>query len=245
MSDSDPFYDIAGEPVGPIEVSPVRELVARELKRMIHLGVLLPGDKLPSERELASRMKVSRVTVREAIRLLQGEGYIRTTRGATGGTLVLPTGELREQLRDRMRAGLREIDDILDFRVAAEGAAAALAATRASEAAVRYLNDTVEEIRRAETMSEFRRGDSRFHIGVAQAAGSPMLTDAVVDARAAMFLPLNALEMEDRVQVDDSIREHRRVIRAITAGHAAQARRAMTEHIETTRTEMHEMVGGA
>ena len=56
--------------IGPVERVPMYEVVARRLRRAIHLGDLLPGDTFPPERELAETLGVSRVTLREAIRLL-------------------------------------------------------------------------------------------------------------------------------------------------------------------------------
>jgi GntR family transcriptional repressor for pyruvate dehydrogenase complex len=72
----------AGAGITPIEHSSVYELVVEQLRRAIHIGTYLPGDKLPPERELAQRLEVSRASVREAVRMLEGEGYVETRRGA-------------------------------------------------------------------------------------------------------------------------------------------------------------------
>src|SRR5262249_30091725 len=68
---------------------PVYGLVVDKLRRAIHNGSFVPGDKFPPERELSKQLGVSRASVREAIRVLEGEGYVETRRGASGGIIVL------------------------------------------------------------------------------------------------------------------------------------------------------------
>src|SRR5262245_21338895 len=75
-----------GTVLGRIEKPAAYELVVNQLKRAIHLGSYVPGDKLPPERALAEQLGVSRVTTREALRVLQGEGYISV---GSGGTSVI------------------------------------------------------------------------------------------------------------------------------------------------------------
>ena len=68
----------------PVRKIAVHELVVNRLRRAIHLGDYLPGDRLPSERDIADRLEVSRESVREAIRVLESEGYVVSRRGAIG-----------------------------------------------------------------------------------------------------------------------------------------------------------------
>src|SRR5712691_7348558 len=75
-------------PMERIEPSPVYELVVERIRRAIHIGTYVPGDRLPPERALAEQLGVSRTTVREAIRVLEGQGYVETRRGSTGGLTV-------------------------------------------------------------------------------------------------------------------------------------------------------------
>src|SRR5262249_4576277 len=73
------------EPIMAIETY---ELVANQIQRAVHLGLLVPGDRLPAERELAQQLGVARMTVREAIRVLAHEGRITVRRGAHGGMWI-------------------------------------------------------------------------------------------------------------------------------------------------------------
>src|SRR5487761_1083000 len=109
---------------------PVYQTVADRLRHSIHLGTYLPGVVLPSERALAAMMGVSRVTVREAVRVLQAEGYLATRRGAGGGMILLANTEAKEVLLARLRQRRDDFEALVEFREATKCAAARLAATR-------------------------------------------------------------------------------------------------------------------
>ena len=104
-----------------LNTSPAWQVVAESLRRKIALGLYRPGDLLPSERQLAEGMGVSRITVREALRVLQGEQLIETRRSNAGGAQVRaprsrPDVEARaEVLRERAR-----FRHIIDCRLANE-----------------------------------------------------------------------------------------------------------------------------
>ena len=85
------------------------EETVERLLQAVKLGQVRPGDRLPSERELALRLGISRVTLREAIRVLAQEGYLASRRGRSGGTFVLPTADWRQDTRD-VRATAGEMD---------------------------------------------------------------------------------------------------------------------------------------
>ena len=101
--------------------------VVEELRGRIHRGELGPGDRLPAERELASRMKVSRDRVREALAALENEGYVVSRRGATGGRFVT---ELAAPFAAWAARTEDDLDDIVDFRLAIECEACRFAAQR-------------------------------------------------------------------------------------------------------------------
>src|SRR5258707_3091369 len=87
-----------------VEHVPVYGLIVDQLRRAIHSGAFVPGDKFPPERELSKQLGVSRASVREAIRVLEGEGYVETRRGARGGLIVLDRGPTDEPPGDGIPA---------------------------------------------------------------------------------------------------------------------------------------------
>jgi DNA-binding FadR family transcriptional regulator len=219
----------------PVHRTSAYAFVVDRIRRAIHLGVYLPDEPLPSERELAKQFEVSRVTAREALRVLEGEGYLRSRPG-TRRPVVQIQVRGPEELQLELRARFREFEDILDFRVANERAAASLAAQRRTDDELSALMVSVEEMRASTSLAEFRRADSRFHLLVADASRNRLIRDAVEDARAAMFLPIDALDFE--FVLPTSLRGHMRVFQAIRGQDATKAGRAMADHIEVTRREL-------
>lgn len=224
-----------------IRISPAYELVVDRIRLALHLGRYVPGEKLPAERTLAEQLGVSRVTVREALRVLQGEHYLGISRGVNGGAVVLANEEPVEVLRQRLREHLSDFDAILDFRIANEGAAARIAARRRTDADVASAAKTIEEMAECTDFASFRRADSAFHLVIAGATGNPLLQAAIQEARAAMFRPLDVIDLN--VTRESSCREHRRILNAIIRRDSAAAERAMEAHIDTTRADVYRVVG--
>src|SRR5215468_2972115 len=123
----------------PVRGGNAFEITLARLAQAIRLGMVTSGEQLPPERELAERLQVSRVTLREAIAALRDAGYLETRRGRAGGTFVVYRDS--PQVSGDAVAIAREmgdsLHDALDFRRVVEPGAAALAATRTLAAAER------------------------------------------------------------------------------------------------------------
>jgi GntR family transcriptional regulator, transcriptional repressor for pyruvate dehydrogenase complex len=225
----------------PVEVTAAYQLVVDRLRRAIHLRQYVPGDRLPSERKLAESLGVSRVTVREALRVLQDEGYVESRRGAAGGPFVVPRKEPTERLRAILRERREEFESILDFRIVVEGGAARMAAERRTDTDLDRLRSALDEMRSSDGLGTFRRADSAFHLAIANAAANPMLRESIEHARAAMFLPMDSLEQE--VPLSHWVDEHLRLLAAIDGHDAATAQRVMATHVERNRSEIRALLG--
>jgi len=217
--------------ISPVAHAPVYELVVDQLRRAIHIGTYAPGDKLPPERELAKRLEVSRASVREAVRVLEGEGYIETRRGATGGVIVLDRAQLEEKIGPYIRALLPQMEEIFEFRRAVECAAARLAAERRSEDDLANLEAALKVIEDGLETRRFRAADSQFHLGIAEAAGNSWMREAVERARAALWMPV-----DPHVEhvFGTAQQHHRQILDAIRAHDAEAAERLMAEHLDRT-----------
>jgi GntR family transcriptional regulator, transcriptional repressor for pyruvate dehydrogenase complex len=162
----------------PLDTGGRAETVARRLIQAITLGLLLDGECLPAESELASQFGVSPVTLREALAMLRDMGLVETRRGRQGGSFVrapdqAPAAHLEPQLR---LLSVHELRDIGDHRAAVAGAAARLASQRALDSDVHTLREHVGRLRATSSLTERRRADARIHIEIAAAAQSPRLT---------------------------------------------------------------------
>jgi GntR family transcriptional repressor for pyruvate dehydrogenase complex len=216
-----------------IRIVPAYELVVDRIRLALHMGTYLPGERLPSERAIAEQLGVSRVTVREALRVLQGEHYLRTSRGATGGAVVLQLDEPIDDLRRRMAKRLPEFEAIIDFRLAVECAAARLAARNRTQEHIDHAAQAINELAHSKDLASFRRADGAFHLVIADASGNRLLHRAIQGARAAMFLQLDTIDLH--LSQKSSSREHRRVLAAIVNQRPQAAERAMAAHMESTR----------
>jgi DNA-binding transcriptional regulator YhcF (GntR family) len=153
--------------LGRVYVPAAYEIVLDQLRRAINVGDYLPGERLPAERTLADVLGVSRVVVQRALRVLQGEGSIETRRGGTGGAFVAaPEHRLRLQTA-RVTDQLPQIEQELEFRLAIEPRAAALAAQRRSLRDLELLSASVETLAHAQDDPHWRRADAAFHLGIA------------------------------------------------------------------------------
>ena len=221
-----------------IRTGNVFEEAVERVLHAIKLGVVTAGERLPVERDLAARLGVSRVTVREALRVLEQAGYVESRRGRTGGTFVTerPTGgrerdehEVLRQLRERGA----ELEDALTLREVLDVGAAEIAAQRElSEDERRHLLDRLVDSEQAE-LGQYRQMDSRLHLAIAEVTGAPSLAAAVADVRMRINDLLDEIPLLTP-NLEHSSQQHRAIVDAILAGEAATARQLMQEHLDGT-----------
>ncbi|GAA3580268.1 GntR family transcriptional regulator [Nonomuraea rosea] len=220
----------------PVRAGNAFEETVERLLQAIKLGVVPPGDKLPPERELAVRLGISRVTLREAIRALSDAGYLDVRRGRYGGAFVIyvppkpEDGDLRQAVREMGRA---DLSDALTFRLAVEcGAAQVLAASELTEEKRAVLVRRLSELNAA-AIEDYRRLDTAFHLSIAELTGSTLLATTCADARSRISDLLNAIPML-QVNLDHAAVQHQAIVDAILSGDPDAARRAVAEHLEGT-----------
>jgi DNA-binding FadR family transcriptional regulator len=230
--------DASGVPplLGPVRTGNAFEETVERLLAVIKLGLVAPGDRFPAERELAARLGISRLTLREAIRELQEAGFVESRRGRVGGTFVTyrPPVPSQAEAARLARANADRLTDALTFRMAVEtGAAEALATDSARRADGRdALLARLAAVNSA-TPADYRRLDTLFHLSIAELAGSSLLAAACVDARMRMNDLLNAIPVLRR-NIDHTALQHTAIATAILAGDPEQARRAVAEHLDGT-----------
>ncbi|RJL32400.1 FadR/GntR family transcriptional regulator [Bailinhaonella thermotolerans] len=219
----------------PVRAGNAFEETVERLLQAIKLGAVAPGDRLPPERDLASRLGISRVTLREAIRALQESGYVEVRRGRYGGAFVVyqaprpARGDLERAIAD---LGDR-LGDVLTFRMAVEcGAAEALASADLSPEALETLERRLADVNAAGP-DDYRRLDTAFHLAIAELTGSTLLAGACADARLRITDLLNAIPVLRR-NIDHAAVQHEAIVSAIRRRDPRAARRAVREHLEGT-----------
>jgi GntR family transcriptional repressor for pyruvate dehydrogenase complex len=216
-----------------------------QLAAAIRLGVFAHGEQLPPERDLAARLGVSRVNLREAIAALRDAEMVQTRRGRGGGTVVVYCGpdEARAAHPDELRRRGPQLVDALDFRRVVEPGAARLAATRDLSADQRaWLVASEAEVRASAQGAPHRIADSRLHLAIATVTGSPMIIEAVTRVQAALHEMLSGIPVLPR-NIEHSHTQHHDIVSAVLAGDAQTARDVMEQHCDATSALLRGLLG--
>jgi GntR family transcriptional regulator, transcriptional repressor for pyruvate dehydrogenase complex len=216
--------------------APVRSQTAFEetLERLgtaIKLGLLTPGERLPAERELCTRLGISRSTLRQALTALAQSGHLHAVRGRGGGTFV---AERPPPLDPPSHELLTSWRDACDLRLAVELGVAALAAARAAEAELHQLDDLVAGMDDLiDDFPGYRQADVRFHIGLAEATHSGRLVAAMTETQGAMTDLISYIPHPPEV-LEHANAQHARLLACLRARDADASIRIMAEHLQGT-----------
>ncbi|PUA82882.1 FadR/GntR family transcriptional regulator [Nocardioides currus] len=239
----------AADHLGDVVLRPVRghhafEGCVEQLATAIRLGVYPHGAPLPTERDLAERMGVSRATLREAIAALRMADMVETKRGRGGGTVVSFRPEAPSTDGSPGLAGRTEhLLDSLTFRRVVEPGACHIAASRTLSAAEKMvLTTALTEVDQAPDEAAHRQADSRLHLAIASVTGSPMTIASVTEVQACLHDLLQAIPVL-QVNIEHSTRQHRAIIQAILGGEPTRARRAMEQHCDDTAALLRGLLG--
>jgi DNA-binding FadR family transcriptional regulator len=212
------------------------EQAVRRIGEAIGLGVLEVGERLPPEGQLALRLGIAPMTLRQALSILREAGYVETRRGRGGGTFVrraVPPAPARAASARLRSLTVEDVRDLTEFRRLVAGASAALAAERASLAEIEELRSLVEQMAAPPAFADFRRADSRFHLTIASAARSQRLAAAETQLQAELS-DLLALIPHPPEALRLSNGQHRAVLEAITRREPEAARALIETHVDGT-----------
>jgi GntR family transcriptional repressor for pyruvate dehydrogenase complex len=215
----------------------LNEQIAQIIQEMIDARHLKPGDRLPSERDLAKVLEVNRSTVREAIHLLRERGLIERKNGRGTRVREIPAqtiGLAIERyfvLKNCSYKQLRDIRMALEPMVAAE---AAVNATPEDLVKLRILVDKLQEGWEARDGGRIAVADADFHLALAASSHNPLAL-AIFHGFSRLLRKLIEAEYTLTGFVEESFRTHGETYEAIAAGDAAQAAEAMRQHFLTGR----------
>jgi GntR family transcriptional regulator, transcriptional repressor for pyruvate dehydrogenase complex len=237
--DEPPVVHSAGEARGapsPFSSLPRANLwstAVEQIRGLVDSGRLAPGDRLPGERDLCLQLGISRVSLREAIRVLESAGYLAVKPGR--GTFVLAPPA--PAAADPLAAWLREHDDLVrqlfELRLLVEPGVAALAAERHDGGTLAALAATIDELAAAAAADDLPRAiaaDAGFHRALAGATGNAMVGELVPrmmqaigeERRASLAVP---------GQLDRAVAGHRAILAAVRAHDGPAAEDAMRRHL--------------
>ncbi|ANZ32232.1 FadR/GntR family transcriptional regulator [Parageobacillus thermoglucosidasius] len=222
--------------IKPIKKKKVYHEIIEQIQTAIRSGQLKPGDRLPSERDLAKQFQVSRTTIKEAITVMEAIGVLEIRTGI--GTFVRKTSEnLDEDLNDILADNGAEIDELMEFRQAVEVEAAYYAAVRGSLEDKQKLRQQFEELEKAVRSKKLpAKSDFAFHMQISKMSGNVLFfkTMELISDKLLRSVTKNTVNtMAGAGNPKDVLEEHRAICEAILKGDGMEARRAMRHHLDS------------
>jgi GntR family transcriptional regulator, transcriptional repressor for pyruvate dehydrogenase complex len=218
---------------------PGYEIVAERILEFIAEARLVPGDRMPTENDLAQQLDTSRAVVREAVKILSALGRVRAHKGR--GLFVADDDGML--ITSRWGGFFRPVDldhvlMLFEFRRVQEMAAAKLAATRATPAELRAIEVAMQQCRYGYANGDvdvFNQADDDFHAALAAASHNTFLGSAVRDARR-LQRQSSAIGIHNALSEGTAaaVEEHEAIYRAIRDGRADEAAAATAAHLDRT-----------
>lgn len=216
----------------------ISELIVDQIRDLIRQGQLNPGDRLPAERELCERFGVSRVTVREALRVLESNGLIEIRVGARGGAFVTTPDRSRvgEGLADLLSMSAVSAADVTELRFILELGLVPLVCERATDEDIAALRELCRRARaEARKTADYSMDlSAEFHVRVAESTHNAAVAMLVESFRGPLLMSLEAAHDRAPQMGRVGVREHEQFVDAIAARDPEKASTIMREHLGRT-----------
>ncbi|MGM7634279.1 FadR/GntR family transcriptional regulator [Bacillus sp. Hm123] len=221
------------------------QVIVDQIKEYFLTEQLQPGDKLPTERELASRFNVSRTSVREALRKLEMKGIIEIKQGSGSFMKTSEFQLLGDELSTTIvHAENKLVYEMLELRRALEVECAFLASQRATSEDLEHIRQAIEKMKVAETDVELGlEADLHFHLSIVRASHNSIFLQLVQTLSEHMQDTIRATRRQrlaDPERLQGTIDEHKQMYLAIVAGEGELAKQLMEKHITQIRKELAE-----
>ncbi|GIM46005.1 GntR family transcriptional regulator [Collibacillus ludicampi] len=225
--------------LAPIQKKRIYQYIIEQIKASIENGELLPGDKLPSERELADKLSVSRSAVREAFSVLDSAGLVRIMQGIGVFLKEDENEELITRMNDILNPHGVNLVELLEVRQGIEGQAAYLAAIRRSEADLQKIKTAYNHLEQAVAAQQVAaEEDYAFHISVVKASQNSMLLQAVKFLSDKFLQGVHQSRSESLKIPGKSqmvLAEHVEILNAIAEQDPEKAQQAMWQHLQNVK----------
>ncbi|MGA9226037.1 MAG: FadR/GntR family transcriptional regulator [Mesobacillus sp.] len=211
-----------------ISTKKVSESVTEQIEKMIEVGTFLPGEKLPSVRELCEMFGVGRSAVRDAITTLKGKGAVTVKQGEGTYICKFDSGKLFNN--HLLLPSSKDISQLFQVRKLLEPGIAEIAAKNRSEKDLKLMEGLLYG-----NGDNSWEADYNFHLAIAKAAGNEILVQLLEFISASMkktMIGFHQYIEEDRIVFEEITRQHSQIFRMIQNKESAQAKQMMEEHLE-------------
>jgi GntR family transcriptional repressor for pyruvate dehydrogenase complex len=225
-----------GELFRPVSHGRMSGVIVEQIRLLIRQGKLKPGDRLPAERDLCDRFEVSRVTVREALRVLEAAGLVEIRVGAHGGAFVIAPSSTRvgAGLADLLSMSSLSAAEVTEARLLLELGIIPMVCARATAQDVAELRGICQRALQSLGDHDYQLSlSTEFHFRVAQAAHNGAIELLVRSLREAMLLSLARAHEEAPVS-EQGVHEHLAFVDAIEARDTEKATAIMQAHLHRT-----------
>lgn len=227
-----------------VQIGRVSEEIIRQVEQAIYSEKLLPGDRLAPERELAEQFGVSRITIRDALRVLESNGLIEIKVGANGGAYIREPNldSFSSSLNSMLKFKKATLIELTEARKIIETATAELAAERATPQDLENLRELVEAAKEAHKSGDlyYMPHSVNFHSALAKAAKNYILELTVSSFRTLFFNVLEKL-MPTRDMAEKAQEDHWGIYEAVKAGNGELARELMSKHLSYFENKVHSL----
>ncbi len=218
----------------------VTDAVLGKMTELLQKGAIEPGERLPTEKELAEAFGVGRSSIREALQVLEHVGFVETRHGV--GRFVSEDAEvLNEGLNWVCDLRFASAMNLLEAREAVEVACVRLAAERASADDIQQLSEMLDHMQETDCMDEAFEVETDFHLRLARSCGNPVMSDLVK-----MLFEMLTVQVQDFAEtmpytLQPIVEAFGQILDALRTGNAQQAEQAMKVHFTVTKESFEEM----
>ncbi|KON88846.1 GntR family transcriptional regulator [Sporosarcina globispora] len=213
-----------------------------KIKECYLAGNLNPGERLPSERELAGQFNVSRTTIREALRTIEQNGLIEIRQGGGSYVKVPDFQSRKEEIITAVQAQNPLVYEMLELRRALEVESAFLAAKRATSADLEKMRTALNQMALSKQNPDLGlKADLDFHIGISEATHNSIFIELIHTLKGHMEDTIKATQkhrFKDPSRYEDTLVEHKEIYLAIASGNGDRAKELMEGHITKIRGEL-------
>ena len=227
--------------LNPVNDRRISELIVDQVRSLIHEGKLKPGDRLPPEREMCERFGVSRVTVREALRVLEASGLVEIHVGAHGGAYVTQpsSDKVRDSIMDLLTLSSVKASDVTEVRMVLEVGIIPILCAKADAEDLAALSEICDK-----QAAALKSGDydvtlsAEFHSRLAEATHNSAFAMLIHSFHGPLLMSLAKAQKTAPEMGRRGLQEHRALLAAIEAKDPDLGERIMPENLARTATRL-------